>query len=119
MKPSSHRPASLAVGLIPHSLLIYAKRSRLTGLSELFQLIGSGIGKVDMSAHTTSTRQAKRQSAEGRSALAARRMSGGGLVGPPNEPGSMTVLGRHLVKERETGIGKLERPAYVGRLVDD
>jgi hypothetical protein len=41
--------SSLTVGLIQHVLLIHAKRSWFTGLCELFQLVGSGIGKVYVS----------------------------------------------------------------------
>jgi hypothetical protein len=37
---------------------------------------------------------------------------------PISEPGSATVFG-DLVKEREKRLGKFERSAYVGRLVDN
>ena len=40
---------SLAVILIPDGLLFPAKRSRFAGLSEIFQLVGSSISKVDVS----------------------------------------------------------------------
>jgi len=39
---------SLAVGLIQHTLLFQAKRSRSTSLSELLQFLRRSIGKVDV-----------------------------------------------------------------------
>jgi hypothetical protein len=84
-------------------LLVHAKRSRFTGLGELFQFIGSSIRKIDVSEHKKC-----QQTLIGSENLGA----------PISEPGSVTVLG-NLVKEREKKIGKLERSAYVGRLVDN
>jgi hypothetical protein len=66
----------------------------------LFQLIGSGIGKVNVSV----TRVSK-------------GLFGSEKSGVP-EPGSETVL-ILLVKEREIRLRKLEHSAYEGRLVDD
>jgi hypothetical protein len=74
-----------------------------TRLSELFDLVGSGIGKVDVSV----TRQECQQRLFGTKKSGVLRA----------EPGSMIILG-YFVKEGETRIGKLERSTDVGRLVD-
>jgi hypothetical protein len=92
---------SLAVGLIQHTLLFEAKRSRFTSLSELPQNFRSSIGKVDVPVIR-------------RMCSAKVLWRSQGFLGP----GSVIVLGE-LVKERETGFGKFERSAYVGRFVDN
>jgi hypothetical protein len=103
---------SLAVSLIQHTLLFQAKRSRFTSLSELLQFLRSSIGKVDVPVI--------RRMCSAKRPLVLR------VRGSPR-PGSIIVLGE-LVKdspnpvsrsEQETGFGKFERSAYVGRLVDN
>jgi hypothetical protein len=84
-------------------LLMHTKRSRFTGLSELFQFIWSSIRKIDVPVNKKCQQT----------------LIGSENLGVPiTEPGGVTVLS-NLVKEREKGIGKLERSAYVGRLVDN
>ena len=79
--------------------MFLAKRGRFARLSELFQLVGSSVGQVDVSVTLVN-----------KDSLALK-------VGCP-KPGRLTVF-RHLVKERKIRIGKLERSAYVGRFVDN
>jgi hypothetical protein len=79
------------------------QKKPVTGLSELFQFIRSGIRKIDVSVNKKCQPSLIRSKNLGVSI---------------SEPCSVTVLG-NLVKEREKRVGKLERSAYVGRLVDN
>lgn len=76
-----------------------AKRGWFARLSELFQLVESSFGEVDVSVTNVS-----------------KDSMGLGVRGP--KPGSLTVFS-HLVKEREMRIRKLEGPAYVWRFFDN
>jgi hypothetical protein len=94
--------SGLAVSLVQHILFVHAERSWYTGLSKLFQLVRSGIRKIDVSISRASERF---RSSEKPKVLQV-------------APGVMIIFG-DPIKKGKTGIRKRESSSYVRRLVDD